>query len=81
LLGEHGGVDTAGELAQFIECGAEFVVGLGEQVGGAVCLRPKFCAGELEGEPEGEQSLLGAVVEVALEPAPFLVAGSDDPGT
>ena len=30
--------------------------------------------------PEGDQPLLGAVVEVALEPAAFLVAGMQQPG-
>ena len=33
---------------------------------------------ELEREPDPEQALLGAVVEVALEPAAFGVAGLDD---
>ena len=36
-------------------------------------------AGELECEPDPEQALLGAVVEVALEPPPLGVAGLDDP--
>ena len=40
---------------------------------------PSLRAGELEREPEREQALLGAVVEVAFEPAPLLVAGADDP--
>ena len=37
-------------------------------------------AGELEREPDPEQVLLGAVVEVALEPASLVVAGFDDAG-
>ncbi len=37
-------------------------------------------AGELEREPDPEQVLLGAVVEVALEPASLGVAGLDDAG-
>ena len=37
-------------------------------------------AGELEREPDPEQVLLGAVVEVALEPAALGVAGLDDAG-
>ena len=37
-------------------------------------------AGELEREPDPEQALLGAVVEVALEPPPLGVSGLDDAG-
>ena len=36
-------------------------------------------AGELQRERERDESLLGAVVQVALEPAPLSVAGGDDP--
>ena len=38
-------------------------------------------AGELEREPDPEQALLGAVVEVALEPPSLGVSGLDDAGT
>ena len=56
-------------------------VGLGEELGGAVRLRAELRAGELQREPEREQPLLRAVVEVALEPPPLLVAGADDAGS
>ena len=45
--------------------------------GAAVC---EPAAGELEREPDPEQALLGAVVEVALEPPSLVVAGLDDAG-
>jgi hypothetical protein len=71
-------VDPAGELAQLVQGGAELGVRLGEEVGGAVCVRAELRAGELEREAEREQPLLGAAVEVALEPSPLLIAGTDD---
>jgi hypothetical protein len=39
-----------------------------------------MAAEELEPHSEREEPLLGAVVQVALEPPPLLVAGADDPG-
>ena len=37
-------------------------------------------AGQAEVDGQGDQVLLGAVVEVALDPAPLGVAAGDDPG-
>ena len=42
-------------------------------------LRRPGARSELQRHPEAEQPLLGAVVEVALEPPPLVVAGLDDP--
>ena len=39
-----------------------------------------MAAEELQAHAEREEPLLGAVVEVALESPPLLVAGADDPG-
>ena len=78
LLGQHGRVDAAGELMQLAERGAQLGVGFGEELCGAVCVRSELRTRELEREAEAEQALLGAVVEVALESAPLLVAGRDD---
>jgi hypothetical protein len=36
--------------------------------------------GQAQLEAERDQSLLGAVVQVALDPAPGVVGGGDDPG-
>ena len=73
-------MDAAGERAQLGERVDGFGVGLGEQLveGGAAV--GELAAGELEREPDPEQVLLGAVVEVALEPAALGVAGFDDAG-
>ena len=42
--------------------------------------RLDLAPGHLEGEREGHEPLLGAVVEVALDPPPLGVARDDDPG-
>ena len=78
FLGEDRRVDAAGERAQLGERVDGLGVRLGEELveGGAAVGEP--AAGELEREPDPEQALLGAVVEVALEAAPLGVAGFDD---
>jgi hypothetical protein len=76
FLGEDRGVDAAGERAQLGKRVDGLAVGFGEQLvesGVAVC---ELSAGELEREPDPEQVLLRAVVEVALEAAPLGVACS-----
>ena len=73
-------MDAAGELAQLVERSTQLRVGLGEELAGAVRLGAELRAGELQREPEREQPLLRAVVEVALEPPPLLVPGADDAG-
>ena len=56
----------------------ELLLALHEQLLGG---RVDVAAEELPGPmPEREEPLLGAVVEVALESPPLLVAGADDPG-
>src|SRR5262249_34240294 len=70
--------DASRKLAQLVERRAQLVVGLVEEVSGAVRVRPEACARELEREPEGKEPLLRAVVQVALEPAPFFVARRGD---
>ena len=39
---------------------------------------PRLLAEQLEGDPDGEQPLLGAVVQVSLQPGPCLVGRRDD---
>ena len=71
-------MDAARERAELLECAADLGVRLGEElVDGAVPVGDS-AAGELEREPDPEQALLGAVVEVALEPPPLGVSGLDD---
>ena len=70
-----------GELAELVEGDPQLVLGLGQQLGGAVRSRPELLASELQREPEPEQALLRTVVEVSLETTPLLIARLDDPGT
>ncbi len=50
-----------------------------EQLGGAVGVGLELAAHEAQVHRQRHQPLLGAVVEVALDPAPLLVARLDDP--
>ena len=79
LLGQHRRVDPLRQLAQLLERGSQLGIRLGQQLAGAVRLRAELISDELQREAEAEQPLLGAVVQIALEPAPLLVAGRDDP--
>ena len=67
-------MDPAGELAQLVQRRLQLGLGFGEQLRVGVGV-----AQELQCEPEREQPLLRAVVQVALESSAFRVAGGDDP--
>ena len=76
---EAGRPDAAGQLAQLLDRVAELRDGLVE------LLRLAARRGEppldvAQGESDRHEALLGAVVEVSLQPAPLLVAGGHDPG-
>jgi hypothetical protein len=73
---KHRRVDSTGELAQFGKCSLDLSLRLVEQ---ELRLRVGRWSEELEGHSDPEQPLLGAVVEVALEPAALLVARPHDP--
>jgi hypothetical protein len=78
-LGEDRRVDPVGQLSEFAEGRLRVVGRLGEQRSGlavAVGLGPG--AGQSEVVGEGQQSLLGAIVQVAFQPAPLGVASLDD---
>jgi hypothetical protein len=80
-VGEGGGVDAAGELAQVVQHAAELVGGLVQLRG----LRAgpgghRHTGAAAEAQREGDQPLLGAVVQVAFDAAAGGIAGSDDPG-
>ena len=68
------GVNPVGESADLGDRGLQRLGGLGEQrlisvvVGGA---------GELEEHRQRDKMLLGAVMQVAFEAAPFIVGGGD----
>jgi hypothetical protein len=73
-------VDAARELAQLLDRPVQLVgdpADLPLQLGQ---LRGHGGLGQAQLEAERDQSLLGAVVQVALDPAPGVVGGGDDPG-
>ena len=71
-------MDAAGELAQLRERVRELVArGRHELLRGRVVADPVLEQPELQRDPD--EPLLGAVVQVALEPPPLRVAGRDDP--
>ena len=73
-------MDAARELAQLVERGGELLAcGFEHGVGGGR-IGVELALGEAERERERDEPLLRAVVEVALEPAPGLVARLDDAG-
>ncbi len=72
-------MDPAGELAQLLQPRLELGARADEhhrRVLGAV---DEAALGHSQGERGGDQPLLGAVVQVALDAAPRLVGGGDDP--
>ena len=80
FVGEDRRVDAARERAQLGEGVDDLGVRLGEElVDRRRAAVGEPAAGELEGEPDSEQALLCAVVDVALEAPPLGVAGLDDP--
>ena len=79
-LGEHGGMDAARELAQ-LGCRRRQVRDrLVEQRARECGVGLELPACEPQRERQADEVLLRAVVEVALEPAPGVVARGDDPG-
>ena len=70
-------MDPPSELAQVGQRLLQLPLGLSEQHAALPVsdVRPQ----ELEGHTEGEQPLLGTIVQVALQPAPLLIARTHDP--
>ena len=78
FLAEDRWVHAARERAQFLDRALELFVDVGQQrVERLRIARP--VAGEPDGEPQAEQRLLGAVVEVALDPAALRVGRGNQP--
>jgi hypothetical protein len=71
-------MDAAGELAQLLDRELGLLAGLRDQrdCAGRVGLEPRL--GEPQDQCEGDQALLRAVVEVALDPPALRVGGVDD---
>ena len=79
-LGEHGGMDAGGELAQLLDRRARVGERAADELArarpGSSCQR---CSASCSSISSGHEPLLGAVVEVAAEPAALAVARLDDP--
>ena len=78
LLREGGGVQPARELAQFLECLVELLRRAREQRLERLAAGVELHAHEAQRQRQGDEPLLRAVVQVALQLAPLLVAGFDD---
>ena len=74
-------MEPARELAQLLEPGVELAGGVLHQLGRLLPVLVELCLRDAEQQRRRDEPLLGAVVEVALEPPPLLVAGPDDPGS
>ena len=77
-VGEDRGVDAARQLAQLVERARELGLRLDEQAEDVVGAALERALGEPQLQRERDEALLGAVVEVALQPAALGVAGLDD---
>ena len=71
-------MDPASECAQLVEPGHQLGVRLAQQLLHLVVVLADARARQPQREPDPEQALLRAVVEVALEPPALGVAGRDD---
>src|SRR6186997_3130265 len=73
-------MEPTGELSQLAEGRCELRTPSLEQVarGGVGC---ELCLGQRQREQQRDQALLRPVMEVALEPAPFGIAGLHETGT
>jgi len=79
LVGEQRRVDAAGQVAQGLQRAAGLGLELGDQGPFPVLVLAgqRLRLGQRAGD--GEQLLLGAVVDVALDPPPLLILRGDDP--
>ena len=73
-------MDPARQLAQLLERAAELLLGAAEQLLGAVGVLAQACLRQPHRQRQRDEPLLGAVVQVALEPPPLGRAGLDDAG-
>ncbi len=77
MTGQHGRIEAAREVTQLFERCRDFPAYAGQPVLGDGIGQLGGDHGQLE--LQGHQALLGAVVQVALEPLAFEPAGLDDP--
>jgi hypothetical protein len=77
-VGEDRRMDAAGEVAQLLEGQPRLLPRAAHELGGLRITLLSALLGHAQGESEGDQALLGAVVQVALDAPPFGVRGLDD---
>ena len=80
-LGQHRGIDPVGEVPQFLQNVSRLAGRPGQgRLGRGVTVRLRGGAGEPDVVGQGQQPLLGAVVQVPLQPAAFGIGGLHDAG-
>ena len=72
-------MDAAGELAQLLDGGLRVLARLRQQLRRALGVGGELRLREPERHRDGDHPLLGAVVEVALDPPALLLGGVEDP--
>jgi hypothetical protein len=81
-LGQYRRIDPVGEFPQLLQDVLGFPDGPGEShLGWGIPLLAYAGACEPDVVGQRQETLLGAVVQVSLQPAAFTVSGLDDPGT
>jgi hypothetical protein len=78
-LHEDRGIDAVREAPQLIRRLPDVGAELGQDLPDLVIVAVGQLAGQTQLDREGGEPLLGAIVEVALDPAPLAVGGSHDP--
>ena len=78
-VGQQRRVDPAGEVAQVFQRAGGVCFEVAEDRPGLGRIRGDGGLGQLELDGQGDQVLLGAVVDVAFQPPPGLVLGGDQP--
>ena len=79
-VGEHRGVDAAHQLAQLHQGLLGLGMGMVDEVAGALGIGGELGLGAAELHGHRDQALLGAVVEVALDPEALGLGGAHHPG-
>ena len=79
-VGEHRRVDAVRERPQLLERLVHLVLELAQALDAALGIAPDDLLGQLELDPQRDEPLLGAVVQVALDPAPLVLGAGRDAG-
>ena len=79
-VGEHRRVDAVRERTQLVERLVHLVLELAQALDAALGIPPDDLLRQLELDPQRDEPLLGAVVQVALDPAPLVLGAGRDAG-